>query len=115
MPPVNLNRVIGPIELVPDGEYKTVAASTTAVLGSGGGAAGDVLLGLLVVPATTAAGIIQIKDGGGTAITVFAGGGTTALTDLRPFWIPLGMLSTAGGWSVITLLNESVIAVGKFT
>lgn len=115
MAPVNLARVIAPVEVVPDGEYATVAASQTQVMGSSGGAKGDVLSGILVIPATTAAGVVQIKDGGGSAITVFPGGGTVALGDLKPFWIPLGFLSTAGAWTVITNANESAIAVGKFT
>lgn len=97
------------------GSYETVAASTTAVLGQQG-ASGDYLASLLIVPATTAAGAVTITDGpGGTAITVFAGGATTALTTLTPIPVPLGIVSTGGGWRVTTLGNVSAVAVGKFT
>lgn len=101
--------------VVPEGtKYKTVAASQTAqVLGSTG-AKSDYLAGLLVVPATTAAGAISILDGA-TPISVFPGGGTTALTSLIPFFIPLGIRSFEGAWSVTTGANVSVIAIGTFT
>ena len=95
--------------------YNTVAASTTLALsGGGGGASGDYLAGLLIVPGTPAAGAVTIKDGAGAAITIFAGGGTTALTSLVPFMVPIGAFSKAGAWSVITLANVTAIAVGKF-
>src|SRR5688572_736482 len=52
-------------------ENETVAASQTdQVLGATGGA-GDYLTGLLIVPATTSPGAVSIKDGGGSAVTVF--------------------------------------------
>lgn len=115
MPPVNVSRVIGVVESVPDGEYATVAASqTTQVLGAGGGAAGDILIGVLVIPASTSPGAVQVKDGGNTAVTIFAGG-ATSVVDLRPFWIPLGILSTNGKWQVTTGASVSAVAVGKFT
>lgn len=95
-------------------DYETVAASQTDQALGATGAVGDFLAGLLIVPATTAAGIVQIKDGSGSAITVFTGGGTTALTILTPVWIPLGIKSLSGAWKVTTGANVSVIAVGKF-
>lgn len=97
------------------GEYETVAASASDQALGATGAAGDYLSGLLIVPATTAAGAVSIKDGSGTAISVFAGGGTTALTTLIPFFVPLGIKSTGGAWKVTTGSNVSVIAVGNFT
>lgn len=97
------------------GEYETVAASASDQALGATGAAGDYLSGLLIVPATTAAGAVSIKDGSGTAISVFAGGGTTALTTLIPFFVPLGIKSTDGAWKVTTGSNVSVIAVGNFT
>jgi hypothetical protein len=94
------------------GKYETVAASqTTQVLGTNG-AVGDMLHGLLIVPATTAAGNISIKDGANSAISVFA---TGTLADLTPIWLPLEMRSTAGAWQVTTGANVSVIAVGSFS
>lgn len=97
------------------GEYETVAASQTDQVLGATGAAGDFLSALIVIPATTAAGVVSIKDGSGSAISVFAGGGTTALVTLIPFTIPLGLVSTSGAWSVTTGANVSVIAVGAFT
>lgn len=95
------------------GEYETVAASQTAqVMGATGGT-GDTLKGLLVVPASVSPGNVIILDGA-TSITVFAGG-TNSVTELRPFWIPLGMKSVSGAWKVTTGANVSVIAVGNFT
>jgi len=100
------------VDFSPD-KYVTVAASTTQACGTG--AVADALDGVLIIPGTTAAGIVQIKDGSNSAITIFAGGGTTALTTLIPFFVPLGVASTNGGWSVITNANVTAIAVGKFT
>lgn len=95
-----------------DGNYETVAASQSDQALGATGAAGDFLAGLLIVPATTGAGTVSIKDGGGSAINVFV---TGTLADLRPIWVPLGMKSAAGAWKVTTGANVSVIAVGKFT
>lgn len=48
-----------------------------------GGALGDYLHHLMIVPATTAAGTVTIKDGSNAAITVFV---TGTLSDLRPIY-----------------------------
>jgi hypothetical protein len=96
-----------------DAEYLTVAASQTdSVLG--GGAKGDYLAALLIIPATSAAGAVSIKDGS-NSISVFAGGGTTALTDLKPFRVEIGLKSLSGPWKVTTGTNVSVVAIGNFT
>ena len=90
-------------------QYETVAASQAdQVLGSSGAKA-DYLAGVLIVPATTAAGAVSIKDGSGSSITIFAGGATTALTTLIPFFVPLGAGSASGPWKVTTgsACNES--------
>ncbi len=104
-----LSRALGP------GEYETVAASQTDQVIGAAGRIGDILTGLLIVPATTAAGAVSIKDGAGSAITVFAGATVTALTTLTPIFIPLGVRCTGAGWKVTTGANVSVIAVGNFT
>ena len=94
-------------------KYYTVAASqTNSALGTG--AIGDAFSGLLIVPATTSPGAVSVKDGGGSAITVFTGG-ATSVADLKPFFLPFNMLSAVGGWSITTGANVSVIAVGTFT
>jgi hypothetical protein len=98
-----------------DTNYETVAASQTAQVLGASGQIGDFLGGLLIVPATTAAGAVTITDGGGSAMTVFAGGATTALTTLIPFYVPIGAKSAAGAWKVTTLGNVSVIAFGTFS
>ena len=93
--------------------YETVAASQTdQVLGTTG-AAGDYLAGVLVVPATTGAGTVSVKDGAGSAIVLFTGGGT--LADLKPFFVPVGACSASGAWKVTTGANVSAIGVGAFT
>lgn len=96
-------------------EYETVAASATDQVLGATGAAGDDLDGILIIPATTAAGAVSIKDGSGSAISIFAGGGTTALTTLIPFYVPIGARSTSGAWKVTTGANVSAIGFGNFT
>lgn len=91
-----------------------VAASKTDELISATGAAGDYLEGLLIIPATTSPGAVSIKDGVGSAITVFTGG-ASSVSSLVPFSIPLGFKSASGAWNVTTGANVSVIAVGDFT
>lgn len=116
MPPVSPSRILSLTENVPDGEYKTVAASQTAQVLGVSGAIGDVLHGVLIVPGTTAAGAVSIKDGGNSAITIFPGGGSVALGDLKPFYVSLGgILSAAGAWQITTGTNVTCVAVGKFT
>jgi len=94
------------------GDYETVAASATDQVLGASGAVGDVIAGLLIVPATTGAGTVSIKDGGGSGINVFVSG---TLADLRPIWLPLFIRSSSGAWKVTTGSNVSVIAVGNFT
>jgi hypothetical protein len=93
--------------------YKTVAASqTNQVLGTTTGAIGDTLQGFEIVPATTSPGAVTFKDGAGASITAFVGG---TVSDLKAWSFALGAKSIAGGWSVTTGANVSVIAVGTFT
>lgn len=102
------------IEALVGTDYETVAASQTDQALGATGAVGDLLESLLVIPATTSPGAISIKDGAGSAITVFTGGADSVST-LHPFAIPLGIRSAAGAWSVTTGANVSVIASGSFT
>jgi hypothetical protein len=95
-------------------EYETVAASATNQALGATGAAGDYLREILVIPATTSPGNIQIKDGAGSAITVFTGG-ASSVSNLVPFTISLGLTSTAGAWQVTTGANVSAIGIGNFT
>ena len=55
-------------------QYQAIAASQSATaLGPGGGAAGDYLSHITVVPASLSPGSVTVTDGGGSAVTVFAG------------------------------------------
>lgn len=95
-------------------EYEAVAAGQTDQALGATGAAGDYLHSLLIVPATTSPGVVSIKDGAGSAITVFTGG-ASSVADLAPFAVPLGVRSLAGAWKVTTGANVSALAVGDFT
>lgn len=94
--------------------YTAVPASSAVALGLTGGAVGDYLEGLLIVPATTSPDPVTITDGSGAAITVFAGG-ATSVSNLVAFYIPLGIQSVSGGWTITTGANVSVLATGQFT
>lgn len=95
------------------GEYETVAASQTAQEIGGTGAVGDYIAGILVVPATTSPGNVLLLDGS-TSITVFTGG-ASSVSNLVPFFIPLGMRAVSGAWKITTGANVSCIAVGNFS
>ena len=95
------------------GEYETVAASQTAQVLGGGGAAGDFIMGVLVIPATTSPGVVTLLDNA-ISIPLFVGG-ASSLSNLTPFFIPLGMISASGAWKITTGANVSVIAIGNFT
>lgn len=92
-------------------DYELVAASqTTQTLGPVGGA-GDILDKVIIVPETTGAGTVAIKDGSGTAINIFVAG---TLADLSPIVVNIGARSSSGAWQITTGANVHVIAVGKF-
>ena len=95
--------------------YNTIAASQTAqaLTGGGGGATGDYLSQCVVTPVTTSPGVVTILDNS-TTIFPFAGG-SSSLSNLAPFTIPVGAVSTSGAWKVTTGANVSVVCVGKFS
>lgn len=100
--------------ITPEGvEYETVAASQTAQIIGSAGAIGDYIAGILVVPATTSPGNVILLDNA-TSITVFAGG-ASSVSNLVPFYIPLGIKSVSGAWKITTGANVSVIGIGNFT
>lgn len=103
-----------PVRDANTGEWETVAASATAQAIGATGATGDWISHIIIVPATTSPGAVSIKDGAGSAITIFAGG-ASSVTSLVPFTVALDMKSLAGAWSVTTGTNVSAIAVGNFT
>lgn len=93
--------------------YETVAASQTAQVLGGPGAAGDYLTGVLVIPGTTSPGNVLLLDGA-TSITLFAGG-ASSVSNLVPFFVPLGMRSVSGAWKLTTGANVTCIGIGDFT
>ncbi len=93
-------------------EYETVAASQTAQALGATGATGDDIDGILVIPATTSPGNVLLLDGA-TSITVFAGG-ASSVSNLVPFFIPLGIRSVSGAWKITTGANVSCIGIGSF-
>lgn len=95
------------------GEYETVAASQTAQVVGPTGAAGDFIAGLLIIPATTSPGQVLLLDNA-TSITIFVGG-AASVSNLIPFFVPLGIKSVSGAWKVTTGADVSVIASGNFT
>jgi hypothetical protein len=98
-------------------DYETVAASQTDQVMGATGAAGDYLAGVLIVPGTTSPGAVSIKDGNGSALTIFAGGAASVAT-LHPFFVPMGarcVAATTPGWKVTTGANVTAIGVGAFT
>lgn len=95
-------------------DYETVAASQTDQAMGATGGTGDLLNGLLIIPATTSPGAVSIKDGSGSAITVFTGG-ASSVTSLAPFFVPVLARSIAGAWKVTTGTSVSAIATGNFT
>jgi len=99
---------------ISSGDYETVAASQADQSLGASGATGDYLSGVLIVPATLSPGAVSIKDGSGSAITIFAGGTDSVLT-LHPFFVPLGIISTGGAWKITTGASVSAIGVGNFT
>lgn len=91
--------------------YETVAASQTDQAMGTTGAAGDFIEGLLCVVTTAATSQVQLKDGSGSAFTVFpdnpgAGVGT--------YPVPLGLKSVSGAWKVTTGAGVAVVAIGQF-
>lgn len=96
------------------GNYETVAASQSDQTLGATGAQGDYLSHLLLVPASVDAGAVSIKDGSGSAITIFEGG-TGSLGSLVPMTVAISAVSGSGAWKVTTGADISVVAFGIFT
>lgn len=94
-------------------DYETVAASQSNHVLGNTGAVGDVISGVLIVPGTTGAGTVSLKDGSGTAFNIFVAG---TLTDLKPIFIPFpDVRSVLGAWQLTTGANVTAVAFGIFT
>lgn len=94
--------------------YETVAAGQTDQVLGATGATGDILERVIIIPANTSPGAVSIKDGSGSAITIFVGGASSVDT-LAPIFVTLGMKSTGGAWKLTTGADVSAIGIGKFT
>jgi len=101
------------------GYYVSVAASTLAQSAltstSTAGRIGDYLSGITVFPSSTTNTSVIVYDSTGTTVATYAGGATTALLTLTPFFIPLGAISRSSGWYVATSSAVSVVATGRFS
>ena len=93
--------------------YETVAPNVPNQVLGGAGSTGDYLEGVVVVPESTSPGGIAIVDNV-TTFTLFAGGASSVF-DLKPFYIPLGIVSASGPWKLGTGANVRCIAIGRFT
>lgn len=100
---------------LPATDYEFVAASATAQKLGPVGAKGDVVERLIIVPETTAAGTVSIRDGASNAqpykTDVYVAG---TLSDLKPMIVQLSARSVSADWNVTTGTNVHVIAVGRF-
>jgi hypothetical protein len=96
-------------------KYQLVAASATAtaLTGGSGGATGDYLSHCVAFPTSTSPGVVTIIDNV-TSVYSFAGG-ASSVSNLVPFSIPVGALSSSGAWKITTGTNISVVCTGKFT
>lgn len=100
-------------------DYQLVAASQTKkILGNQQQVPGSTNLygeieTIVIIPATTSPGAVQLFDGTGSAITIFTGG-ATSVADLKPIYMKLGIRATGGAWQVTTGTNVSVFCTGRF-
>lgn len=101
------------IKDISSGEYETVAASQTAQALGATGATGDYISGILVIPATTSPGVVTLLDNA-ISIPVFVGG-ASSVSNLVPFFIPLGAYSVSGAWKITTGSDVSCFCTGNFT
>jgi hypothetical protein len=95
------------------GEYEIVAASQSTQTIGATGASGDYLSHVVVSPTTVSPGVVTIFDNA-TTIVAFPGG-TNSLSNLVPFVIPVGIVSSSGAWKITTGAGVSCVAVGDFT
>lgn len=91
--------------------YQDVAASATAIVLGSTGATGDWLEGILVIPEATGAGTVSLLDNA-TSVNIFVSG---TLSNLVPFYIPMGCASKNGAWKITTGASVHVRAFGNFT
>jgi len=98
-------------------DYTLIAKSQTGAALGRASATGDVVKCAVIVPETTAPGVVSLIDGssGPVTLTLYTGG--TVGADLRPWVIDFGeegVISRVGGWTVTTGDNVHVIFSGAF-
>ena len=93
--------------------YETVAASQTAQALGATGATGDTISRIVIIPATTSPGAVDLLDNA-TSINIFPGG-ALSVSELKPIVVQLGMISVSGAWKITTGANVSAIGIGSFT
>ena len=99
--------------VVPAGYAFHEIAASTGPTTMGTGATGDTIFGILVCPTTVSPGAITLTDNS-TAYTVFAGG-TSSLSNLVPFFIPMNMRSASGAWKITNGAGLISFGIGVFT
>jgi hypothetical protein len=92
-------------------EYETVAVSQTGQALGLTGSEGDYIHGLIINTITVATASVTLIDGT-TSIVIQTG---SASLTVGPEFIPLGLTSRNGAWSITTGAGATVIAIGKFT
>lgn len=92
-------------------EYEDVAASQTDQAMGATGAAGDLLHALKCFTSAASVGTVTIKDGSGSAFTIFLAQSAAAILDSPP----LDWVSVNGAWSVTTGTNTTCRVSGRFS
>jgi hypothetical protein len=74
----------------------------------------------LVIPESTSPGAVTLYDSTDGSpvdenVRVIFEGGASSVSNLVPFFIPIGAKSVKGGWKVTTGAAVHVIAIGSFT
>jgi len=92
-------------------EYEDVAASQTDQAMGATGAAGDLLHALKCATSAASVGTVTVKDGSGSAFTIFLAQSTAAILDSQA----LDWVSVNGAWSVTTGTNTTCRVSGRFS
>jgi hypothetical protein len=91
-----------------------LANNSLSPLSVSSGALGDWLAGVLVTPSSTTVGQIWIQDGPSSAFSALILSAGT-LSDIKPFYIPIGARSVNGSWRLSTSAGvANVMALGAF-
>ncbi|MBF0260288.1 MAG: hypothetical protein HQL97_00450 [Magnetococcales bacterium] len=92
-------------------EYEDVAASQTDQAMGATGAAGDLLHAVKCFTSAASVGAVTVKDGAGSAFTIFLAQSAAAILDSPP----LDWVSVNGAWSVTTGTNTTCKVSGRFS